>query len=147
VLLTGGDGQTAIAPGDVTVTARVIGEQRGPKIRIGKYKQRTGYKRHTGFRAALTQIEIESIGGAKRTRAKAEAKAQAPPPAEQGAPATAGAVPDGYDGLTVAALKEAVGSWDAATLTAALKHEQAHGKRKGALAALEAALAEREGSG
>jgi hypothetical protein len=56
-------------------------------------------------------------------------------------------VPDGYDGLTVAALKEAVGSWDAATLTAALKHEQAHGKRKGALAALEAALAEREGSG
>ena len=51
VLLVGGDGDVAIAPEDVTVTVRVVGQQRGPKIRIGKYKQRTGYRRHTGFRA------------------------------------------------------------------------------------------------
>ena len=65
VLLVGGDGAPALAPKDVTVTVKVLGQQRGPKIRIGKYKKRTGYKRHTGFRSALTQIEIESIGGAK----------------------------------------------------------------------------------
>ncbi len=79
VLLVGGDGDTVLAPKDVTVTVKVVGQQRGPKIRIGKYKKRTGYKRHTGFRAALTQIEIESIG-AKQTRA-------AKPKAEQAASA------------------------------------------------------------
>ena len=57
------------------MTARVVGQQRGPKIRIGKYRQRTGYRRHTGFRAALTQIEIESIG-AKKTRAAAKPKTE-----------------------------------------------------------------------
>ena len=69
VLLAGGDGDTKIAPSDVVVTAKVLTQAKGPKIRIGKYKQRTGYKRHTGFRASLTQIEIESIGGGKRAAA------------------------------------------------------------------------------
>jgi large subunit ribosomal protein L21 len=73
VLLVGGDGAPSLAPKDVTVTVKVLGQQRGPKIRIGKYKKRTGYKRHTGFRAALTQIEIESIGGKKRAAAKPKA--------------------------------------------------------------------------
>ena len=73
MLLVGGNGAPALAPKDVTVTVKVVGEQRGPKIRIGKYKKRTGYKRHTGFRAALTQIEIESIGGKKRAAAKPKA--------------------------------------------------------------------------
>ena len=81
VLLVGGDGATVLSPKDVTVTVKVVGQQRGPKIRIGKYKKRTGYKRHTGFRAALTQIEIESIG-AKKTRA-AKPKAEESAPAEE----------------------------------------------------------------
>jgi large subunit ribosomal protein L21 len=70
VLLVGGGGSTEIAPEGVTVTAKVVSQQRGPKIRIGKYRQRTGYKRHTGFRSSLTQIEIESIGAVKKARAK-----------------------------------------------------------------------------
>ena len=73
VLLVGGDGGAVLSPKDVTVTVKVLGQQRGPKIRIGKYKKRTGYKRHTGFRAALTQIEIESIGAKKRSPAKPKA--------------------------------------------------------------------------
>jgi large subunit ribosomal protein L21 len=77
VLLVGGDGEPQLAPQDVTVTARVVGQRRGPKLRIGKYRQRTGYRRHTGFRAALTQIEIESIG-AKKTRAAAKPKPEEP---------------------------------------------------------------------
>jgi large subunit ribosomal protein L21 len=76
VLLVGGTGSPALAPDDVTVTVKVVGEQRGPKIRIGKYKKRTGYKRHTGFRAALTQIEVQSIGGKKRAAAKPRAAAK-----------------------------------------------------------------------
>ena len=82
VLLVGGDGAPALAPKDVTVTVKVLGQQRGPKIRIGKYKKRTGYKRHTGFRSALTQIEIESIGGARKAAAKPKAEAAATPEAE-----------------------------------------------------------------
>src|SRR6478672_9238801 len=76
VLLVGGDGSPVLDPGDLKVTATVLGAVKGPKIRIGKYKKRTGYRRHTGFRASLTQIRIESIGG-KPARATAKRKAPA----------------------------------------------------------------------
>ena len=66
------------------VTAKVVAHERGPKIRIGKYRRRTGYKRHTGFRAAMTRIEI-SLGGTGRAPAgkakAAEPKQAAPAPA------------------------------------------------------------------
>jgi large subunit ribosomal protein L21 len=142
VLLTGGSGDPQIAPADAVVEAKVLSQEKGPKIRIGKYKKRTGYKRHTGFRASLTRIQIESIGGgaAKRERAKPEATPEpAAAPAEVEAPS---ALPEGYAGLTVAQVKEAAPTWDAAALAAALEHETAHGKRKGAIAALEAAIAQ-----
>ncbi|MSO58257.1 MAG: 50S ribosomal protein L21 [Thermoleophilia bacterium] len=74
VLLVGGDGEPTLTPGDV-VTAKVVEDVKGPKILIGKYKKRTGYKRHTGFRASLTRIQIESIGaGAKPKAARTRAK-------------------------------------------------------------------------
>jgi large subunit ribosomal protein L21 len=145
VLVVGGDGDPRLAPKDATVTARVLGQQRGPKIRIGKYRQRTGYRRHTGFRAALTQIEIESIGGGKSRAAAGSGKAE---PRERATPARrskTGALPEGFADMTVADVKAAAGELDSEALNAALEHERAHGQRKGAIAALEAALAEREG--
>ena len=155
VLLVGGDGAPSIAPTDVTVTAKVVAQTKGPKIRIGKYKKRTGYKRHTGFRASLTQIEIESIGAGKKRAAKAEEpKAAAPKasepkvaeaeakPTEVAAPVASTALPEGYADMTIAEIKQAISSWDRAAVEAALAHEAAHGNRKGAVAALEAALAE-----
>ena len=73
VLLLGGNGTPDLAP-SATVTARVVGHELGEKIRIGKYKKRTGYKRHNGHRSRLTRIEIESIGGkAKAAAAKPKA--------------------------------------------------------------------------
>jgi len=138
VLLAGGDGDTKIAPSDVVVTAKVVTQAKGPKIRIGKYKQRTGYKRHTGFRASLTQIEIESIGGGKRSAAN-QAPAKDKAPAERDAPA---GLPEGYADLTVADIKAATSTWSPDGRTAALEYEREHGKRKGAIAALESALAE-----
>ena len=145
VLLAGGDGDVAIAPSDVMVTVRVVGQERGPKIRIGKYKKRTGYKRHTGFRAALTQIEIESIGG-KTARAAAKPKTETAPETAPVAAEPAG-VPAGYGELTVAQVKAAAAGWDVAMLAAALEFEQVHAKRKGAIAALETALSDKEGDG
>ncbi len=75
VLFVGGDGQAELEPKGVQVTAKVVGHVLGDKIRIGKYKKRTGYKRHNGFRARLSQVEIESIGK-KATRAAAKPKAE-----------------------------------------------------------------------
>src|SRR5690348_11357595 len=79
VLLVGGNGSTDLQP-TATVTARVVEHVLGDKVRIGKYKRRTGYRRHNGHRSRLTQIEIESIGGAARTSA-AKSKAKKAPEA------------------------------------------------------------------
>jgi large subunit ribosomal protein L21 len=156
VLLIGGDGKTDLAP-STTVTARVVGHVLGDKIRIGKYKRRTGYRKHTGFRSSLTQIEIESIGGgARKAAAKPKAEPAAKPKAE---PALAEAAkpeteaphatrtahpPKGYEELTVAQIAEAAPGWRRPNLEAALEFEHANAKRKGAIAALESALAEKE---
>jgi large subunit ribosomal protein L21 len=143
VLLVGGSGSPQLEPSDGAVTVKVLGDVKGPKIRIGKYKKRTGYRRHTGFRASLTQIQIESIGGGKPARSTSKAKTgtSSKPEASEPAATSAGALPDGYADMTVADIKAASGEWDAAALAAALEHEQSHGNRKGALAALEAAKA------
>jgi large subunit ribosomal protein L21 len=155
VLLVGGDGTTDLSP-TTTVTARVVGHQLGEKIRIGKYKKRTGYRKHNGYRSRLTQIEIESIGSAKKPAAakkaetpkavpvpKAEApKAEIAPAAE--APVRTAHPPKGYDDLTVAQIAEAAAGWRRPNLEAALEHEQANANRKGAIAALESALAAKE---
>ncbi len=149
VLLVGGNGTPQLEPGDGVVTAKVLGETKGPKIRIGKYKKRTGYRRHTGFRASLTQIQIESIGGGgkpARTAAKPEATetVPAPAPAEHADERVKG-MPSGYEDMTVAQIKDAAPGWNRPMLEAALEYEQAHAKRKGALAAIESALADKEG--
>jgi large subunit ribosomal protein L21 len=155
VLLVGGDGGPQLDPGDGIVTAKVLGATKGPKIRIGKYKKRTGYRRHNGFRASLTQIQIESIGAGKPSRAAAkpksaaeakpsEAKPSEPKPAEEKDERVKG-MPSEYEEMTVAQIKEAAPGWNRPMLEAALEYEQAHAKRKGAVAAIESALADKEG--
>jgi large subunit ribosomal protein L21 len=155
VLLIGGDGKTDLSP-TTTVTARVVGHQLGEKIRIGKYKKRTGYRKHNGYRSRLTQIEIESIGAgtrnaaAKKDAPAAKAEAAAPPKADAPKAAAAEAhartahPPKGYDELTVAGIAEAAPGWRRPNLEAALEHERANANRKGAIAALESALASKE---
>ena len=64
-LLVAGSGDPkfgADALGSVTVTATVVGHERGPKIRIFKYKPKRGYKRRQGHRQELTRIRVDSIG-------------------------------------------------------------------------------------
>lgn len=135
VLFVGGDGEGTLAP-RTAVTARVVGHVLGDKIRIGKYRPKNGYKRHTGFRARLTQIQIESIGASSTKRATT---ATAPPkadPAEQ----KAAQPPRGYADFTVADIGEKSKRWKLEQLEAALAYEQEHAQRKGAIAALEAAI-------
>ena len=83
------DGDTVVDGDDlskVTVQARVVAHERGPKLRIVKFKPKRGYKRRNGHRQELTRLEITSIKlAARRPRAKAE-----PTTAEQPAPVAAG---------------------------------------------------------
>jgi large subunit ribosomal protein L21 len=138
----------------VTVTAKVLEHGRGPKIVVGKYRRRTGYKRHTGFRASTSRLEI-SLGMSKRAPARAAEKLPAGKPAERPAPAGKPALaaaaeehvkgmPSGYESMTVAQVSQGARTWNRPMLEAALAYEQAHAARKGALAALESALKAKE---
>jgi hypothetical protein len=139
----------------------VVGHVLGEKIRIGKYKKRTGYRLHNGYRSRLTQIEIEAIGAGGRKAAakketprvetpKAEApKVEAPPKkveAAAEAPTRTAHPPKDYEDMTVAQISEAAHGWRRPNLEAALEYEREHANRKGAIAALESALAAKEES-
>jgi large subunit ribosomal protein L21 len=138
VLFVGGGGS-----GGATVTARVVGHTLGPKIRIGKYRKRTGYRRHTGHRSHFSEIEIQSIGAATSGTRAAPRKAPAKEPAPEKAPAP-DALPDGYADMTVAQVNENAKGLSPAQLQAALAYEREHGARKGAISALESAIARNE---
>jgi large subunit ribosomal protein L21 len=79
VIFKGGDGKADLSPSGQPVTAKVLAHVQGEKIRIGKYRRRTGYRRHTGFRSKLTQIQIESIGPKRSTTAKKQDEQAAKP--------------------------------------------------------------------
>jgi large subunit ribosomal protein L21 len=64
--------------GKVKVEARVVAHERGPKLRIVKFKPKRGYKRRTGHRQELTRLEVTGIKlAARRSRAKADESSEA----------------------------------------------------------------------
>jgi large subunit ribosomal protein L21 len=147
VLFLGGDGDGTLAP-RTQVTAKVVGHVQGEKIRIGKRRPKTGYRRQTGFRAQLSQIEIEAIGAAKKEAAAPKKEAAAPKAKEEPRVAAAAEPPRGYSDFTVAEVNEKSKRWRLEQLEAALTFERANANRKGAIAALESAIAtkkEKEG--
>jgi len=76
VLFVGGDGRAEFSPKGVQVTARIVQNVLGDKIRIGKYRPKTGYRRHTGHRSRLTEIEITAVGAKPAVKRQAEKPAQ-----------------------------------------------------------------------
>src|ERR1700761_3316515 len=75
------DGSNVVDGADLakaSVEARVVAHERGPKLRIVKFKPKRGYKRRTGHRQELTRIEVTSIKlGSRRGSGSASAR-QAP---------------------------------------------------------------------
>jgi len=57
-----------------TVNATVLAHERGPKLRVVKFKPKRGYKRRTGHRQELTRIQITSIKMGARSRASTKKK-------------------------------------------------------------------------
>jgi large subunit ribosomal protein L21 len=49
----------------VAVDAEVLAHERGPKIRILRYKNKTGYRRRMGHRQELTRVKVTSIKAGK----------------------------------------------------------------------------------
>ena len=43
------------------VTGKVLGESQGPKIEVMKFRNKTGYRRHTGHRQRYSTVEISDI--------------------------------------------------------------------------------------
>ena len=52
----------ADALSELVVAGEIVGDLKGPKIRILKYKNKTGYKKRQGHRSHLTQVKITKIG-------------------------------------------------------------------------------------
>src|SRR5581483_7249107 len=75
------DGENVVDGADlskVTVSARVVGHERGPKLRVVKFKPKRGYRRRNGHRQALTRIEVTQVKlGARRSRAATKAPEEA----------------------------------------------------------------------
>jgi large subunit ribosomal protein L21 len=81
-------GDKEILDGDdlskVKVEAKVVGHERGPKLRILKFKPKRGYKRRTGHRQELTRLEVTGIKLAtRRAPAAAEAAGESKPAARK----------------------------------------------------------------
>jgi len=83
VLFVGGDGNAEFSPKGAQVTAKVVQDMLGDKIRIGKYKPKSGIRRHTGHRSKLTEIEITAIGLKAAPKEKAAEKPAAEEPAAE----------------------------------------------------------------
>jgi len=67
ILLVDGESVTheAAALAKATVTAEVVAQTKGPKIRIHKFKNKTGYHKRQGHRQRLTQVKVTAIDAAK----------------------------------------------------------------------------------
>jgi large subunit ribosomal protein L21 len=95
LLVVDDDGKTHFgkeAEGAV-VTAKPVGEQKGDKVRVMKYKNKTGYSRRQGHRQLMTLLEISDVTmagekkpAARKPAAKSPAKATAKAPARKAAP-------------------------------------------------------------
>src|SRR2546427_443708 len=64
------------------VVGRLVGEQKGDKVKVFKYRPKTGYSRRQGHRQLMTLLEIEDVR--LETRKAASKKAEEKPTAEAG---------------------------------------------------------------
>src|SRR5438309_1529934 len=69
------------------VVAKLVGEQKGDKIKVFKYRPKTGYAKRQGHRQLMTLLEIEDI----KLRTRAPAKKDEAPAADDKAEAPADA--------------------------------------------------------
>lgn len=77
LLVVEDDGTVRSSQSDLSgavVSAKVLGEIKGKKIEVYKYKNKTGYRRHLGHRQKYSQIEISGISLSGKRGSKASSK-------------------------------------------------------------------------
>ena len=94
ILVVDDDGTThaGAAAAKATVTATPMGEKKGDKVKIFKYRPKSGYARKAGHRQMLTVLEIQEIklgSPAKKPAAKKTAEPETEPAEPAGAAAEA----------------------------------------------------------
>jgi large subunit ribosomal protein L21 len=62
----------------VKVEAKVAGHERGPKIRVFKYRPKKGYRKRAGHRSELTRLEVTEIKLLQRKPAAKKPAAKKP---------------------------------------------------------------------
>ncbi len=87
ILVSTDDGQTihGSAAGEYPVAAKLLGDAKGDKVTVFKYRNKTGYASRTGHRQLYSLIEITSIGGGDGAE---DARAPEPEAATEEAPPT-----------------------------------------------------------
>ena len=77
ILVVDDDGKTHVGAeaAKAVVTAKPLGEKKGDKVKIFKYRPKSGYAKRGGHRQILTMLEIEDVkfGAAPKRTAKAKA--------------------------------------------------------------------------
>ena len=72
LLIVDDKGKARSAKSDLTkalVTGKILGETKGQKVEVMKYRNKTGYRRHSGHRQKYTTVQISDIkltGGTKK---------------------------------------------------------------------------------
>jgi large subunit ribosomal protein L21 len=85
ILVVDDDGKTHVGKAieRAVVTARLLGEQKGDKVHVFKYKSKSGYARKQGHRQLMTLLEISEVKlPAKRAAAKKTEETEKDEPAE-----------------------------------------------------------------
>jgi large subunit ribosomal protein L21 len=80
------DGKAHVGKGlsKAKVKAKLLGEQKGEKVRVFKYRPKSGYRRSTGHRQLQTLLEIQEVALSPQQKATAtEAKRVAAPPPKE----------------------------------------------------------------
>jgi large subunit ribosomal protein L21 len=88
VLVVDDDGKTHVGKEieRAVVTAKLVGEQKGDKVHVFKYKNKSGYARRKGHRQLMTLLEIAEVK-LPATRAPARKTDKAAKPAKAAEPA------------------------------------------------------------
>jgi large subunit ribosomal protein L21 len=92
LLVVDDDGKTHVGKEieRAVVTAKLLGEQKGDKVNVFKYKNKSGYARRQGHRQLMTLLEISEVKlPAKRAPAKKADKPDAPETSEMPDPSEA----------------------------------------------------------
>ena len=86
ILIVDDDGKAHHGKGlsKARVTATLLGDKKGDKVRVFKYRPKSGYRRTQGHRQLMTLLEVEEVRLSPQVKATAPEEEEAAPAAKKG---------------------------------------------------------------